>query len=366
VTSSPTARIATAALFALGLAANASAQTWTPAQFKAACEAPGHTVTVFGTLKITSPTLPPPLVVVKSRCTVVFTPDSQFEADNVNMRFTGTMSFQANDKAGILFKKSIWSAPRLVASLTGDEGKIISDESRLVSTAGDLSIALGDYSELGVTAPLGGSGTALSAAGALTVSAGEKFSAMFETTSVRAGTGMTFSLAGPEAVFKANVSTFAAAMGQFSVSSPGAKAEVDLASTQVVAPGGISVVLPGQESKTTMSTTRLTAVRGSVTLLAGSPGNSFGVINLDKLTVRAGGAYMMDASLSASKGESVLNNSTIRAGAAILIRSDREGLTNVLNNGLVSPTEIRAVTGPSGACIEEGNSASAPIVAICQ
>ena len=49
---------------------------------------------------------------------------------------------------------------------------------------------------------------------------------------------------------------------------PGAKAEVDLASTQVVAPGGISVVLPGQESKATMSTTRLTAVRGSVTLMA--------------------------------------------------------------------------------------------------
>ncbi len=366
MTRRPTTRIAATMLFTLGLAASASAQTWTPAQFKAACEAPGNTVTVFGTLKITSPTLPPPVVVVRSACTVVFTPDAQFEADNVNMRFTGTMAFQASAKAGVVFKKAIWSAPRLVASLTGDEGKFIVDESRLATTAGDLSIALGDISELSVTGPLGSTGLALNAAGALTVSAGEKLTATFETTRVRAGTGMTFSLAGPEAVLKANLSTFTAAAGQFSLSSPGAKAEVDLASSQVVAPGGIAIVLPGQESKATMASTRLTALGGSVTLQAGSNGSSFGVLSLDTLTVRAGGAYTMDASLGANKGESVLNNSTIRAGAAILIRSDREGLTNVLNNALVSPTEIRAFTGASGACIEEGNTATAPVVAICQ
>ena len=86
MTRRPTTRIAATMLFTLGLAASASAQTWTPAQFKAACEAPGNTVTVFGTLKITSPTLPPPVVVVRSACTVVFTPDAQFEAGVSGLR----------------------------------------------------------------------------------------------------------------------------------------------------------------------------------------------------------------------------------------------------------------------------------------
>jgi hypothetical protein len=74
----------------------------------------------------------------------------------------------------------------------------------------------------------------------------------------------------------------------------------------------------------------------------------------------------MVASVGANKGEVVLENSRITAGAMVFLRTDAEGLTNVLNNTLSSPTEIRAFTGASGACIAEGNLATAPVVAICQ
>lgn len=366
MTSSLTPRLTAVAVLTLGLAATASAQTWTPTQFRDACEAPGNTVTVIGALKVSAPTLATTPVVVRTPCTVVFTPDAQFEVDQVNMRFAGAMAFQASAKASVSFKKSVWSAPRIVASLTGNEGTFLVDETRLVASVGDLSVSLGDISTLGVTGPINGVGFAMNAAGALSISAGANFTGTFETTRVRAGTGITLSLAGPEATLAANLSNFTSVAGQFSLTSAGAKATVDLNSSQVVAPGGISVVLPGQESKASMTTTRLTALGGSVTIQAGSTGSSFGVLNLDALTVRAGGAYTMDASLSANKGEAVLTNSTIRAGAAVLIRSDREGLTNVLNNALVSPTEIRAFTGASGACIQEGNTATAPVVALCQ
>jgi hypothetical protein len=354
-------------LLALGIASTAAAQVSTPAEFKAACEAPGNTVTVIGTLKVTPPVLPPPLVTVNSGCTVVLTPDAQFEGDNLNMRFTGAVSFQAAGKAGVSFKATRLTAPAISASLTGSEGTFLSDETRLNATAGDISLIFGPVATLGITGPLNGTGNALNAAGALTVSAGEKVSAQFETTRLRAGTGMSFSLAGPEAVLKANNTNFVSAAGTFTLSSPGSKAEVDLASGQVSAPGGITVALTGDESKATIAAgTRLTALAGSVSLQAGGAGRSFGVIAIDQAIVRAGGAYTMLASVGANKGEAVLNNSRVTAGAHILIQSDVEGLTNVLNNTLSSPTEIGAFTGASGACIAEGNLATAPVVAICQ
>lgn len=357
---------ASAALITFGFATAASAQQLTPAEFKALCEAPGNTVTVVNTLKIQSPVMPPPLVTVNSGCQVNFSPDSQFEADNVNMRFAGAVSFQASAKASVLFKSTLWNATALNVNLSGNEGGFYADESRLTARAGNLTIGMGGFGTLGITGPINGVGNALNAAGALTVSAGEKFTGTFETTRMRAGTGMTFSLAGPEAAFAANNTTFVAATGQFSLSSAGAKAQVDLNSGAITAPGGIALNFPGAESKATLLSTRATALAGSVTLQAGSAGRSFGVLVVDQAIIRAGGAYTMTASMSADKGEAVLSNTSVTAGADILIQSDREGLTNVLNNAMTSPTSIRAFTGASGACIAEGNGATAPVVAICQ
>lgn len=356
----------TVALMSLISASVASAQVITPAQFKAACEAPGNTVTVVGTLKVSSPSLPPALVTVNSGCQVQLSPDAQFEADNVNLRFAGPVSFQASAKAAVFFKLAVWNAPSISASLTGPEGSFLSDESRLTASSGNISIALGDISTLGVTGPINGIGNALSAAGTLTVTAGEKFTGSFETTRLRAGTGMNFSLAGPEAVFTANNTNFVSAAGQFALTSPGRSASVDLVGGQVSAPAGIAIALPGAESKASVVATRATALAGSVALQAGDAGRSFGVLKVDQAIVRAGGAFTMIGSVGANKGEVVLENSRVTAGAMIFLRSDAEGLTNVLNNTLSSPSEIRALTGASGACIAEGNLATAPVVAICQ
>lgn len=357
---------ASAALVTLGFATAASAQLLTPAEFKALCEAPGNTVNVVNTLKIQSPVMPPPLVTVNSGCQVVFAPDSNFEADNVNMRFAGVVAFQASAKASVLFKSTSWNVAALTANLSGNEGGFFADESRLTARTGDITVGLGAFGTLGITGPINGMGNALNAAGALTVSAGEKFTGTFETTRLRAGTGMAFSLAGPEAVFAANNTSFVAAAGQFALSSSGAKAQVDLNSGAITAPGGIALTLPGAESKASLLSTRATALAGSVTLQAGSAGRGFGVLSVDQAIVRAGGAYTMTASIGADKGEAVLSNTRVTAGADILIQSDRVGLTNVLNNTMTSPTGIRAFTGASGACIAEGNLATAPVVAICQ
>lgn len=359
-------RAASAAIATFGLAVTASAQVVTTAQLKAACEAPGNTVTVVNTYKVTSPIQPPPLVQVNSGCTFLIAADSQFEADNVNLRFTGPVSFQATAKASVSFKSTVWTAPSMNASLTGNEGGFFTDESRVTASAGNLILTLGDFATMGVTGPINGVGNALNAAGTLNVTAGGKFTGSFETTRVRGGTGIAFALSGPESVVTANNSNFVAASGQFSLSSPGAKAQVDLAGGLVQGPGGVSITLPGVESKVTMLSTRVTALGGSVTLQAGSAGRGFGVLAVDSAIIRAGGAYSMLASIGADKGEAVLSNSRVTAGANILIRSDLVGLTNVLNNTMSAPTEIRAFTGASGACIAEGNLATSPVVAICQ
>lgn len=354
------------AVLSFGFAASASAQVVTTAELKAACEAPGNTVTIVNTYKVISPAQPPPLVQVNSGCMFVLTPDSQFEADKVNLRFTGPVSFQASAKAGVSFRSTVWTAPSIAASLTGNEGNFFSDESRLTANAGGLTVALGAFGTLGITGPINGVGNALNAAGMLGISAGEKFTGSFETTRVRGGTGISLALDGPEAVVAANNTNFVAPVGQFNLSSPGAKAQVDLASGVVQAPGGIAITLPGAESKATIVSTRLTALTGSISVQAGSAGRGFGVLAIDLAAIRAGGTYTMLASIGADKGEAILSNSRVTAGANILIQSDLVGLTNVLNNTLTSPTEIRALTGASGACIAEGNNPTAPVVAICQ
>lgn len=350
----------------LGLSASASAQVVTTAELKAACQAPGHTVNVVNTYKVTSPAQPAPLVQVNSGCTFVFAPDSQFEADLVNLRFTGPVTFQAAAKASVSFKSTIWTAPSVTVSLSGNEGSFFSDESRVTANAGGIAIALGAFGTVGITGPINGVGNALNAAGTLSISAGEKFTGTFETTRVRGGTGISLSLNGAEAVVAANNTNFVAAAGQFSLSSPGAKGSVDLAGGLVQAPGGVAITLPGLESKATILGTRLTALSGSVSVQAGSAGNPMGVLAIDSAIIRAGGTYTMLASIGADKGEAVLNNSRVTAGGDVLIQSDLVGLTNVLNNVMSSPTSITAFTGASGACIAEGNNATAPVVAICQ
>lgn len=354
------------AFLCLGLAASVSAQVVTTAELKAACQAPGNTVNVVNTYKVMSPVQPPPLVVVNSGCTFVFAPDSQFETDNVNLRFTGPVSFQASAKATVSFKSTAWTAPSFTASLLGNEGGFYSDESRVTANAGGISIALGDFATLGITGPINGVGNALNAVGTLGVSAGQKFTGTFETTRVRGGTGISMALNGSEATVAGNNTNFIAAAGQFNLSSPGVKASVDLASGVVQAPGGVALTLPGAESKATILGTRLTAVSGSVSVQAGSAGQGIGVVTIDSANIRAGGSYTMLASVGADKGEAVLSNSSVTAGGNVLIRSDLVGLTNILNNVMTSPTEIRAFTGASGACIAEGNNATAPVVAICQ
>jgi hypothetical protein len=153
--------------------------------------------------------------------------------------------------------------------------------------------------------------------------------------------------------------------GSISVTSPAAKAALDYSLGRILAPGGFGVNFAGDEALIDIKTTTVTAQGGNVNLQAGSAG-SFGVLKLTEGVLTTGGALLLRASEANTKGEAVLETMRVTATAGIDVVSGDNGLTSVKINNLRSSGLVRAVTGPSGACIAESNTVVAPSQSLCQ
>lgn len=338
----------------------------TTAQLKAACEtSPGNVVVINAPVKVFIGPAFPAVETVRTGCRLVFGPLGSMEFDNVGMRFNGMLSFQASAKAILSLKKSLLSANSALVNFAAPEGTVSIDESRLLATAGGVTIDLADDAKLQITKPFAGATNSIQATGMINLQGGRKYELAMTETRLDAGTGISIASDGPEAAFQATAVTLNTRTGQINVTSPGDKIALDYSYGRIIAPSGFGVNFAGDEALIDIKTTTVTAAGGNVNLQAGSAG-SFGVLKLTEGALTAGGSLLMRASETATKGEAVLETMRVTATTGIDVVSGDNGLTSVKINNLRSSGLVRAVTGPSGACIAESNTVVAPSQSLCQ
>lgn len=359
-------KIALAGLTFAALAIAQPAPFSTTAQLKSACETnPGNVVLINLPVKVFIGPAFPAVETVRTGCRVVFGPNGSMEFDNVGMRFNGMLSFQASAKTILSLKKSLLSAESAQVNFAAPEGAVVIDESRLLATAGGVTIDLADDGKLQVTKPLAGATNSIQAAGMISLRGGRKYELSMSETRLDAGTGISIAGDGPEATIQATAVVLNTRAGSISVTSPAAKAALDYSLGRILAPGGFGVNFAGDEALIDIKTTTVTAQGGNVNLQAGSAG-SFGVLKLTEGVLTTGGALLLRASEANTKGEAVLETMRVTATAGIDVVSGDNGLTSVKINNLRSSGLVRAVTGPSGACIAESNTVVAPSQSLCQ
>jgi hypothetical protein len=338
----------------------------TTAQLKAACEtSPGNVVVINTPVKVFNGPALPAVETVRTGCRLVFGSNGSIEFDNVGMRFTGALSLQASAKTTFSMKKALLSANSVLVDFAAPEGIVVLDESRLLATAGSVTIDVADDGKLQISKPLAGAINSIQASGLVNLQGGRKYELAMAETRIDAGTGIAISTDGPEGMVQATAVILNTRTGQVNITSPGAKAVLDYSLGRIAAPAGFSVNYAGDEASIDIKTTAIVASAGSVNLQAGSAG-SFGVLKLTEGTLSTAGTLFLRASEAFTKGEAVLETMRVTATRGIDVVTGDNGLTSVKINNLVSSSLVRAVTGPSGACIAESNTVRAPQVSLCQ
>ncbi len=162
------------------------------AQLKAACEtSPGNVVVINTPVKVFNGPALPAVETVRTGCRLVFGPLGSIEFDNVGMRFNGAFSAQASAKSIFSMKKSLISANSALIDFAAPEGTVVVDESRMLATAGSLTIDLADDAKLQIGKPLAGATNALQASGAINLQGGRKYELAMAETRLDAGTAST-------------------------------------------------------------------------------------------------------------------------------------------------------------------------------
>ncbi len=351
---------------ALSLAAAAAgfAQDITPLQFKQLCEtSPMNTVVLRAPVKILGTA--PAVTAINTGCRVNFQTGSKLEADQAAFTFAGPLVFQAGPTAEVTLVKSFFSAPS-VQITEGSASKLILSESTVDATSGNVTIALGASGEVSASMTYSGQQNAIEAAGGVSISGGARSTFSLVNASALAGTSFSVSFTGVEATFQLQNSTLGAAAGPLSLIAPGAQANFDLSSATLTAANGITLAARGNEGKITSSQVSLDAGTGSVSVTAGAGAAVKGSAKFADTTIASGGSVVILASRNSTEGEAVVEVSRIQAGGDIRIESGNGGVTTALNNGLTSPSLIRVFAPPSGSCVAENNTATAPVLQLCR
>lgn len=336
------------------------------AQLKAACEtSPGNVVVINTPVKVFNGPALPAVETVRTGCRLVFGPNGGIEFDNVGMRFNGALSLQASAKVIFTMKKALLSANTVLVDFAAPEGNVTIDESRLLATAGSVTIDLADDGVLQIGKPLAGATNSIQASAQINLQGGRKYQVAMAETRLDAGTGISISSDGDEAMISATAVTLNTRTGQVNVTSSGTQAAFDYSLGRINAPAGFNVNFAGDNALVDVKTTTIAAPGGSVNLQSGSAG-SFGVLKLTEGVLTTGGMLFMKASEFATKGEAFLETMRVSAAGGIDVVSGDTGVTSVKINNLTSSSLVRAVTGPSGACIAESNTVRAPQVSLCQ
>ncbi len=322
-----------------------------------------NTVVLRGPVKILGTA--PVVTAVNTACRVNFLTGSKLEADQAAFTFAGPLVLQAGPTAEASFVKSSFSAPSV--SITEGTSSILNlTESTVKATAGNITIALGAAGQVTASLPYAGQQSALEATGAISITGGARSTFSLVSASGVAGTSFGITFNGTEGTFQLQDSVLTAAGGPLSVIAPGTLANFDLSSARLNAASGIVLAARGREGRVTGSQVQMDSGNGSIEITAGAGAAIKGAVRMSDLRATSGGAVTILASRNATEGEAVVEVSNIRAQGNIRIESGIGGITTVLNNGLTSPTLIRAFAPPSGSCVAENNAAVAPLLQLCQ
>lgn len=338
-----------------GLAAGAaSAQSMTPAQFVEACRNnAGNNVylaqqtkfqTSFQGTTFSTPT----------GCNVVLAPGASLELDTITMNFGGEFVVQGSTGGKVAMAKATLSAPSVNLQLTGFEGQLQINESRLYATVGNLVMAFGEKGKLEINQSGGWYQPRVSAKGTLIVSAGAFFNATILRSGLQGAQGIDIALNGFDSSMKLErvdllVSSGAASpapyiFGPLFISGNAEKVSVEMNDVNVMeASQTVDIELAGAESKLSMK--GVTSSTGSSEVFIGATGE---------------------------KGEVKLDITRFFGNPSVTVVSGVSGSTSVSNptsgvtGGFSAVNEINISAGAGGSCNASTLYMNAPILNICR
>ena len=356
----PALTLALTALLVVPAGAGAQQSITSTTALKRACEAGTHHVYATADVKITSG----PHETVAGGCKLSLGPNASFEADRVSMAFSGRFEIYGSRGRNLTFTNSTWKASSL-GLYGGAVSSFRSVASLLHATGGDIAIQGGASSTIQLQQRLAGSVNALRAAGAVSISGGEKLFLELADAGIEGARGVRVSLGGADPVLKAERAALRSPRGSVSVSSAGPKALVELKDVTVASGSGPATISLAHESQLTTASTRISSQGGNVDLLAGR-GGRFGSVEMVETTVSSSHGVRVQGSPTADRGGAVkVAASTFTGGADVVFRTGALGQTEVKGSSIRSSTAIRVLTGTGGTCSATGNTYWAPLRQIC-
>lgn len=346
---------------------NLSATVWaqgisTSAQLKQACQTSvGNVVHIMQPTKIEfGPPLPTPESIATG-CTLIIGPNASFEVKQVAVSFAGPFTIQSSDKTKVVFEDAPWSAPSVSINLAGEFSELVSKQSRLQATAGNLSISLAGTGKLELINPFAPNPNGLQAAGSVSISGSDKFSAVIGDANIVAGTGIVISLGGFDSILKLDEASLTTGAGVIMISGPGQKTTVEMSQGSYSAPSGVSVVLSGAETGLKVKDGAFAGGNGSVTLQAGSSSAVFGNIEVNQSSFSTSSTVQIMSGLG---GKTIVDNVQLDGAQGVEVRSGNQGNTLVKNSSGTSAS-VTIATGVGGVCISNNNVFNAPVQNLC-
>jgi hypothetical protein len=344
-----------AASILFGLCAGAaSAQSMTPQQFVDACSSNvGNRVNIAQQTKFqtasTRITYATP-----TGCTVVLAAGASLELDTVTLNFGGPLVVHGSIGGKVVLDKATITAPSVNFNLTGFEGQLQINESRLAATVGNLALAFGEKGKMEINQSGIHYDPRVSARGTLSITAGASFSGTILRSGLQGAQGVDITLNGFDSSMKFEtvdilLSTGATSPAPYTVGSlniignaPKVSIEmndVDLMETSQ----NIDIELAGEESKLLLK--NVMSATGGRDVFLGATGK---------------------------KGEVNLENSRFFGQPAVIVTSGESGSTKVVNatsgitGGLIASERVVISTGVGGSCVGASIYHSAPILDICR
>jgi hypothetical protein len=332
----------------------AAAQAYTPQEFVRACESSiGNTVYLSQSLKLqggfTSETY-----VSASGCTIVLSPDAAFELDQITLNFGGPLAVRGSKKGAVKLEKAMINAASVALNLTGEEGELYLNQSRIFAGAGNLTVQFGQKGKLNMVESGGWTRGGLSTLGALRIGSGAYFQGSLSNSGMEGGTGIFLAANGTESSWKIekstlNVSNFnystvddsAMTYGPLSITSSAPKVNVEISESNIrFASQAVTMHLAGAES--TLLLKQATSQTGSQAIYLGAPGD---------------------------KGIVLVEKSFFIGNPSVVVVSGNNGATGVIGSpgSLSAQNSIRVTSGVGGSCIvTPQNSLLAPQVSACR
>lgn len=349
---------------ALGLGQTALAQgISTSAQLKQACETSlGNVVNIAQpTLIEFGPALPTPENIA-TKCTIQIGPNASFGVKQVAVNFAGALVIQSNEKTSVSFSDAPWVATSVNINLAGEFSDMVSNQSRLRASAGNLSISVAATSKLELINPFGLTNpNGLEATGSVSISGGANFSAVIGDASIQAGTGISISMGGADSVLKLDDASLRTTAGAVMISGAGMRTNIEMSQGTYSAPAGVSVILPGADTGLKVKDGVFSGGNGSITLQSGGAAASFGNIEVNQSSFSTSSTVRITSGLG---GKTIVDNVQLNGANGVEVRSGNQGNTLVKNSSGTSAS-VTVASGAGGVCLAENNLFNAPVQNLC-